>query len=449
MPPSASWRSVWRLSWPLIVAMFLQFSVGLADVYVAGRFGPAVQGAVGFAGQLLFFFTVFANAVGVGLVALVARAEGAGDAAAGWRAVRQGVLLAGAVAGILAGVGVVAAPGPAALGFLPPRVAAAAVPLLPWYAVALLPQALITVAAAAFRARGRVGWVLATAAVTAVLNLGGDFALAFGYLGLPAFGPSGIAVATAASSGVGAVAAGAALLGQGLGAVLVADGWRVRRDFAARLVRIAWPAGVLQLGWNLGTLVLYAVLGGLGTGAVAATAALTNGLRIEAVLYLPAFALNMVAAVLVGQALGAGEPDEAERAGWRVAFAATAALTLMALPVFVYSRQLAALLSPDPGVREATHVYLRFNMLSQPFMALSVCLGGGLQGAGDTRGTMKVVLGALWGLRIPLALAAAQFAGLGASGVWGAMVASQAVQGGWMAARFRRGRWKRAGAAVR
>ena len=42
----------------MVLTMFLVFSVGLADVYVAGRFSPAVQGAVGFAGQLLFFFGV-------------------------------------------------------------------------------------------------------------------------------------------------------------------------------------------------------------------------------------------------------------------------------------------------------------------------------------------------------------------------------------------------------
>jgi multidrug resistance protein, MATE family len=147
--------------------------------------------------------------------------------------------------------------------------------------------------------------------------------------------------------------------------------------------------------------------------------------------------------VLVGHALGAGNEGRAESTGWRLAGAAALVLTLLALPIFIYSRELAALISPDPVVQEFTHLYLRFNMISQPFMAISVCLGGGLEGAGDTLGTMKVVLGALWGLRLPLAAFLALSTPLGANGVWLAMVISMVLQFLLMVNRFRRGRWKR------
>jgi putative MATE family efflux protein len=425
--------------------MFLQFSVGLADVYVAGRFGPSVQGAVGFAAQTLFLFTVLANAIGIGLVASIARSQGAGRSGEAWNAARQGMLLAVGLAGLLGALGVGMSPPARHLAFLPGPVAASAEALLPWYAGALLPQSVLAVASAVFRARRTTVWVLVCAGVMAILNLAGDFALAFGYFGLPAMGPRGIALATAASSAAGAVLAVGALLAQGLREALRERGLQIETVFARELFRVAWPAGLLQVGWNLGTLVLYAILGRLASGAVEATAALTNGLRIEGVLYLPAFALNMTAAVLVGQALGAGNALEAEHSGWRVAGAAAAVLTALALPVFLWSREFAGLLTPDPVVREATHLYLRYNMASQPFMALSVCLGGGLQGAGDTRGTMRVVLGALWAIRLPLAAVLALTTPLAAVGVWAAMVTSQVIQGIWMAVRFRRGKWKSVG----
>ncbi len=76
---NVSLPQLWNLSWPLVATMFLQFSVGLADVYVAGRFAPAVQGAVGFASQLLFFFTAVANGLGVGIVAVAGRLGGKSD----------------------------------------------------------------------------------------------------------------------------------------------------------------------------------------------------------------------------------------------------------------------------------------------------------------------------------------------------------------------------------
>ncbi len=81
-------------------------------------------------------------------------------------------------------------------------------------------------------------------------------------------------------------------------------------------------------------------------------------------------------------------------------------------------------------------------MLSEPFMALSVILGGCLQGAGDTKGAMLVIVAALWLVRLPLAYILAVVAGYGAPGVWTAMVMSMCFQGIVMTLRFRRGNWK-------
>ena len=76
-------------------------------------------------------------------------------------------------------------------------------------------------------------------------------------------------------------------------------------------------------------------------------------------------------------------------------------------------------------------------------MALSVILGGCLQGAGDTKGAMLVIVGALWIVRLPLAYLLAIVAGYGAPGVWTAMVISMCIQGILMTLRFRNGRWKK------
>ncbi|MDA8165241.1 MAG: MATE family efflux transporter [Desulfobacteraceae bacterium] len=433
-----SWTEMWRLSWPLVGSMLLQFSVGLTDVYVAGRFSPQVQGAVGFASQLLFFFTVIANALGVGLVAVIARRQGACEIAALWQAARHGVLLALLLTAPVSLLGFVWLPRSLLRLALPPSELAPAMALMPWYALSLLPEGVLVVASAVFRARGQTLLVLLASAVAAGLNLPAVFGLAFGLWGLPALGPSGIAIATALSSLAGGAVSLAILFRQGLGR----GGWGLEAALARRLLQLGWPAGLLQAGWQLGSLVLYAILGQLPLEAVAATAALTNGLRIEAILYLPAYALNMVSAVLVGQALGANNEKRAEQSGWRLAGAGGLILTLLALPIFVWSRELAGLITPDPKVRELTHLYLRFNMVSQPFMAVGVCLGGGLEGAGDTRGTMQVVLGALWAVRLPLAAALALLTPLRATGVWLAMVVSMVLQCLLMMQRFRRGRWK-------
>jgi MATE family multidrug resistance protein len=199
---------------------------------------------------------------------------------------------------------------------------------------------------------------------------------------------------------------------------------------------------MLQIAWNFGTIVLYNILGRLGEASITALAAIANGLRIEAMIFLPAFALNMSASVLIGQNLGAGNPDRAERVGWRIAAAGIVLLSAMAVVVFIRAEDFAALVARDSAVLAETARYLRYNMMGQPFIALSLSLGGGLQGAGDTRGTMWVIIIAVWLIRLPLAWMLALPLGFGAAGVWAAMVASMICQGLLMARRFHGGRWK-------
>ena len=75
-------------------------------------------------------------------------------------------------------------------------------------------------------------------------------------------------------------------------------------------------------------------------------------------------------------------------------------------------------------------------------MAVGVALAGGLQGAGYTRGTMWVIIIAMWMIRLPLAYLLAIVLNLGALGVWIAMVTSMNVQGVLMMWRFHSGNWK-------
>jgi Na+-driven multidrug efflux pump len=100
------------------------------------------------------------------------------------------------------------------------------------------------------------------------------------------------------------------------------------------------------------------------------------------------------------------------------------------------------MLAKEDAVLEETTRYLRINMVSEPFMALSLILGGGLQGAGDTKGTMWVIIIGMWFVRLPLAFFFALILGYGATGVWVAMVISMTLQGVLMALRFHKGRWK-------
>ncbi len=117
-------------------------------------------------------------------------------------------------------------------------------------------------------------------------------------------------------------------------------------------------------------------------------------------------------------------------------------MSTMALILFIFARNVSSILTQNPAVLEETARYLRINMVAEPLMALSVILGGALQGAGDTKGTMWVIITAMWVIRLPLAYFLAIIMNYGALGVWIAMITSMTVQGMLMTWRFHSGKWK-------
>jgi putative MATE family efflux protein len=425
----------------MLLIMIFDFFVGFTDVYVAGFISPEVQAAVGFVSLLYFFVIIIANAISIGTVALVSRAIGGGDFGRALEVARQSLLFGGMVAVLLSLAGLILYRQIVAAAGFPPEIRAIAETFLRIFAIALGANYLLLISNALFRASGDVKKPLVTMFFVMVANVIGDFGLVFGFWVIPPLGYPGIAIATAVSVVLGMVI-NLALLSRTRWRAIYQRAWGFLPGTIRQIVRLGWPAAMLQIAWNAGTIILYNILGRLGEASITALAAIANGLRIEAMIFLPAFALNMTASVLIGQNLGAGNPDRAERMGWRIAAVGIVVLSLMAVVVFFRAGDFAALVARDPAVLKETTRYLRYNMIGQPFIALSLSLGGSLQGAGDTRGTMWVIVIAMWLIRLPLAWILALSLGLGAAGVWTAMVVSMTCQGLLMARRFHGGRWK-------
>ncbi|MFZ5997629.1 MAG: MATE family efflux transporter [Nitrospirota bacterium] len=435
------WTAIWQLSWPMLLIMVFNFLVGLTDIYVAGFISPDVQASVGFVSQIYFLIVLIANAISIGTVALLARELGAGNIHDALAIAKQSILF-----GILAATGLTAAGVAlhreiiAAAGF-PVRIRPIAEDFLKIFSLAIGPNYILIITNAIFRSSGEVKKTLFTMSTVSVINIFGCFTLALGLFSFPRLEHIGIGLATASSVTIGMIT-NFVLLNSSRWKSIFTGPWSISTALIKRIVMLSWPAAMLQIAWNAGSLVLYNILGRLGNESITALASLTNGLRIEAVIYLPAFALNMASSVLVGQNLGARNPGRAEKVGWKMATAGITFISVMALIIFIWAERFAAMVTRDPAVLKETARYLRVNMFSEPFMALSTILGGGLQGAGDTRGTMWIIVIAMWLIRLPLAYILALVFDYGAPGVWYAMVASMSIQGILMALRFHKGVWK-------
>lgn len=433
--------AIWQISWPMMLIMLFNFVVGFTDIYVAGLINSEVQAAVGFVSQLYFLLIIIANAISTGSIALVSRAIGANDFPRAISNAKQSLLFGVICALTLTLTGLIWYREIIATAGFPSQIKDIAEHFLRIFAFALGPNYILIISNDIFRASGQVKKPLLTMLVVSTLNVIGDFVFVFGLFSFPEMGYTGIALSTALSVSAGMII-NLLFFMKNPWKKIYSPPWSFISPTILKIVKLGWPAALLQIGWNAGSIVLYNILGRLGEQSITALAAITNGLRIEAIIFLPAFALNMAASVLVGQNLGAGNPHRASQAGWRIAFFGSALLTIFAAIIFFWAEECASLLTDDPAVLKETTWYLRINMFSEPFMAFSLILGGGLQGAGDTRGSMTVIIIGMWTVRLPLAALLAFTFDLGSIGVWSAMVISMMVQGVLMAVRFYKGSWK-------
>ncbi len=311
------WANIWHMSWPMLIIMLLNFLVGVVDVYVAGLISPEVQAAVGFISQIFFLTIIIANAISIGSLALVARAVGAGDPSKAVEVARQSLMFGGIIALALTVPGLIFYNEIVTLAGFPSEIREIAGKFLQVFAISLGANYLLIISNSVFRACGEVKKPLLTMTVVSIINIVLNFVLVFGIYPFPKMGYIGIAVASAFSVAVGTVM-NLLFFRFGSWAGIYKRPWSLSGEIIRKTLSISWPAALLQIAWNAGSIILYNILSRLGDASITALAAITNGFRIEGVIFLPAFALNMAASVLIGQNLGAGNPDRAEKVGWKI-----------------------------------------------------------------------------------------------------------------------------------
>jgi putative MATE family efflux protein len=365
---------------------------------------------------------------------------GGGDRATAAEAAKQAVLLAVLLSGALGvPLGLFRHRVLTAMGAAP-EVAAAGEAYLAITLLAITPFFLLLTLIAVFQGLGDLRTPLAIMLVVNGANILGDCVLIQGWGRLPALGVTGAAIASSASRVAGAGLAWAWLARSGLWRETCTR-WQPSRAWFARLLRIGNPAALQQVLRGLGSTGYTRALAQTPEGT-AAVAALFVGLRAEGLGYMPGVAYGRAAATLVGQSLGAGRPDRAERSGWLCTWQAMAIMLVMSALFFALAPTISGWFSQDERVIALATSYLRVNALGEPFLAFSIVLGGALQGAGDTRFQAAVSVVTMWLLRLPATYGLCLGLGLGATAAWWTMAVTTALQGVAIAAWWRRGRWK-------
>jgi putative MATE family efflux protein len=411
--------------------MFFEFLIGLTDVYIAGRVSKEIQATYGFVIQMYFIFIVVANALAVGTVSVVSRLFTSGNKEELTEVVFSSTVAAAIAGMILSTAGILLTPYVLKVVNIPSELKPFVVPFVRIYALGLLFHYVLINCNGILRSCDRVKQSLKTMTLVCALNIGFNFLFVFH----TPLSYRGIAAATASSVFVGSIL--------NLRHVRKLMNPLRRFSWAAvkKIANIGWPIGLLQVLWQLASMVLFLILSAIPENRVEILAALTTGLRIESAIFLPAFAFNMANAVVVGNLLGEKKQEEAFRSGMVTATIGVAIVTVMVLAVILNARWIVSFLSKDEIVMKESVRYLYISMISEPVMAWGLILGGGLNGAGDTRGVLKNVALSLWFVRVPLCYIFVVFLGFGPASVWWSMNLSQLIQAFLMSRRYLGRRW--------
>jgi putative MATE family efflux protein len=424
----APYRTIWHLAWPQVLMMLFHFFIGLADVWVAGYINREVQASLGIITQSLFFLLVVATAMANGAVAAISQSIGAGLYKRVQRYVGLCLLLAALLGGVFLVLGLPFKDLLVSALQVPPTMRPITEYFLTIYLYVLPPYYILIITNAIFRARQEVMFPLYCMILVTTTNTVLDIGLGLGWWGMPNLGFKGLAWATFGSITAGALLNLAVLWRKRLLNPSSFAPLRWMKRATPYLVKVAWPAGLMQIVWQSGYLVLYAITGSLPHGEVVALAGMSIGLRIEALLFLPAMAFSMTASILIGNYLGARQPEEAKRFGFRILGLGMVSICLFSIVIWQFVSPWVNLLTRDAAVALQAVSYLKWNMLAVPFTLTSMILAGAFNGAGATLYNMIIMGAATWLLRLPLAYVLGHEVMDSAEGIWIAMFCSQVIQ---------------------
>jgi putative MATE family efflux protein len=433
-------RAILLLAIPMILEMVLESLFAVVDVFWVGRLGADAVATVGLTESLLSL--VFAIGLGLSLstTAMVARRIGEKDPA--------GAAVAG-VQAIVLGLGVSAIVGLPCLFYAPRllRLMGASPEIIAigsGYARIALGGSgaimLLFLNNAIFRGAGDAAIAMRLLWVSNIINLVLDPCLIFGLGPFPKLGVTGAALATFTGRSIGVLYQFYRLLRGTERIRILRQQFRINLGVLLRLLRVSLT-GILQFAiahtsW-IGLVRIVSVFGS------AALAGYTIAIRIIIFIILPSWGLSNAAATLVGQNLGAKQPQRAEASVWRTGFYNMLFLGAVGLFFIFFAEPVVRLFTRDPLVVPLAASCLRILSYGNIAYAYAMVMLQAFNGAGDTVTPTVVNFFCFWLLEIPLAYFLAITARMHSNGVFFSIVVAQASIAAVSIILFKRGRWKR------
>jgi len=432
-------RAIILLAIPMVMEMVMESVFAVVDVFWVAHLGPNAVATVGLTESMLALVYTAAMGLSIGVMAMVARRIGEKNPAGAAEAATQGIALGVIVAAVFGVLGAIFAPRLLGVMGAPPEVIA----IGSGYTRVMLGGNMVIVLLflinATFRGAGDAAIAMRVLWLANWINIVLGPCLIFGLGPFPELGVKGAAIATTIGRGAGVLYQLYRLMRRDGRIVIHRDQLRLRPAVMRTLLRLS-GSGTFQV--LVGTASWIGLMRIVSTFGAQAVAGYTIGIRILIFALLPSWGLANAAATMVGQGLGAGKPERAERAVWIAGIYNMVFLGMVGLVFVLLADPIVRLFTTDPGVAPVAAACLRIVSYGYVFYAWGMVLTQSFNGAGDTWTPTWLNLFCFWFWEIPVAYALAVHFGLGPQGVFVAITIAFSTLAVVSAILFRRGRWK-------
>lgn len=418
---------IFSLAWPTMLQELMQTAVQYIDTAMVGSLGTQATAAVGATGTVAWLVNGTVSALGVGFLACISQAMGAGEQERAKRAAAQSVLMALMVGTILTVLTTGLGSSIVRWMQVAPVIRDAAAQYFRILYLPMLFRAMNILFSMVLRAVGDARTPMQVGLRVNCLNvlLNTLFIYPAGTVHLmgislwgAGWGINGAAVASAIAYTYGGISMAVRLWRHPL---ISPRGQRFAPDSNVLMpcLKVALPNMLQRFGTSLGYVAFASMINALGDVSAAAH---TIANTVESLFYIPGWGMQTAAAALAGNAYGARDGKKLRSLGRTFLPLEVGLMLLSGGMLFLFAPQLVGLFSRDPQVTKLSVTVLRMVAVSEPFYGVPIVLEGLMQGIGKTTVPFLFNIAGMWGVRIFGTFLCTRLLGMGLVSAWGCMI---------------------------
>jgi len=432
-------KAVFLLAVPMILELVMESTFAVVDIYFVGTLGASAVATVGLTETYMFLLYSVAMGMSMAVTAIVARRIGEKEKEQASITAVQAIFIAVLMSLPFSFAGIFFAKDLLGLMGADAWTLEHGYRYTQWMLGGNAVIVLLFVINSVFRGAGDAAIAMRVLWLANGINIILDPALIYGLGPFPELGIEGAAIATTIGRGIGVLTQLWVLFNGGKHIRALRSHVQLNWKVIANIVRTSL-GGVGQMIVAMASWIfVMRIISEFGSPAVAGA---TIALRIMMFTLMPAWGMSNAVATLVGQNLGAKQPERAERSVWITGFWNMGFLVGVSICYFLFSDSLVGIFTDDAEVIAVGSKWLTIVSYSYFVYGWWMVSVQAFNGAGDTTTPTKINLVFFWLIQIPLAYVVAKELGLGYTGVFWAIFASETSVGLFTLWLFTKGKWK-------